>query len=94
MKHIICKHMLNHVDLYKMHTALQHGFRNGFACETQLLVILHNLIKYKDNKIQAYIIIPDFWKPFGTIPHDKLLYKLRFYGKTEDILNWISVFLK
>lgn len=53
--------MLNHVDLYKMHTALQHGFRNGFACETQLLlVILHNLIKYKDNKIQAYIIIPDF----------------------------------
>jgi hypothetical protein len=52
MEHIICKHMLNHLDMHKILTALQHGFRNGFSCETQLLVTLHDLMKNRDKKIQ------------------------------------------
>jgi hypothetical protein len=94
MEHIICKHMLNHLDMHKILTALQHGFRNGYSCETQLLVTLHDLMKNRDNKIQTDVAILDFSKAFDTVPHDKLLHKLKHYGITGEILEWISVFLK
>ncbi len=55
---------------------------------------LYDFIKYKDNKIQTDIIILDFLKAFDAPPHDKLLYKLRCYGITGDMSDWIFVFLK
>ena len=40
LEHIICKHMLNHLEKNKILTNLNHGFRSGYSCETQLLVTL------------------------------------------------------
>ena len=40
------------------------------------------------------IEILDFSKAFDTVPHNRLLQKLEFYGIQGDILEWISVFLK
>ncbi len=82
MEHVICKHMLNHLALNKILTALQHGLHNGFLCETQLLVMLHDRIQYKHSKLVTYIVILYISKAFDTTPHDKLLYKLRHYGIT------------
>ena len=50
MEHILCKHMLNHLDLHKILTHLQHGFRSGYSCETQLLVTLHDLMTQNNKK--------------------------------------------
>ena len=86
--------MLNHLDMHKILTELQHGFQNGFSCETQLLVTLQDLMKNRDGKTQTDIAILDFSKAFDTVPHGKLLYKLRHYGITGNMLEWISVFLK
>ena len=38
--------------------------------------------------------ILDFAKAFDTVPHDRLLSKLAFYGVSGPILNWVSLFLK
>ena len=35
----------------------------------------------------------DFAKAFDTVPHQRLLNKLKAYGIEGDILNWISSFL-
>ena len=94
MEHIICRHMLNHLDLHQILTSLQHGFRNGYSCETQLLVTLHDLMKNRDSKVQTDIVILDFSKAFDTVPHDKLLLKLKHYGINGNILEWITSFLK
>ncbi len=94
MEHILCRHILNHLDLHKILTTLQHGFRHGFSCETQLLLTLNDLMKQNNAKQQIDIIILDFSKAFDTVPHDKLLYKLRYYGIKGNIHNWISAFLK
>ena len=32
--HIICKHLLNHLENNKVISPLQHGFRNGHSCES------------------------------------------------------------
>ena len=33
-EHIICKHILAHLEDHKILTDLQHGFRSGRSCET------------------------------------------------------------
>ena len=40
------------------------------------------------------VAVLDFSKAFNTVPHDRLLGKLEFYGITGPVLNWISAFLK
>ena len=40
------------------------------------------------------VAVLDFSKAFDTVPHDRLLGKLEFYGITGPVLNWISAFLK
>jgi hypothetical protein len=35
----------------------------------------------------------DFAKAFEKVPHQRLLYKLKFYGIKNQTLNWISAFL-
>ena len=44
-------------------------------------------------KKQFDIAILDFSKAFDTVPHDRLLGKLAFYGITGPVLNWTSAFL-
>ena len=76
LEHIICHHMLNHLDKNQVLTSLNHGFRSGYSCETQLVVTTHDLLKYYDQNKQVETVILDFSKAFDTVPHRKLLHKL------------------
>ena len=39
------------------------------------------------------VIYLDFAKAFDTVPHSRLIIKLRAFGVSEQLLNWISAFL-
>ena len=41
LEHIVCKHVLNHLEQFRILTDLQHGFRSGHSCESQLIVTLN-----------------------------------------------------
>ena len=43
--------------------------------------------------IMVYHAFMDFAKAFDKVPHQRLLYKLKFYGIKNETLNWISAFL-
>jgi hypothetical protein len=38
----------------------------------------------------VYPAFMDFAKAFDKVPHQRLLYKLKFYGIKNETLNWIS----
>ena len=42
-EHIVCKHILGHLEDHGILTDLQHGFRSGRSCETQLITTFHNI---------------------------------------------------
>lgn len=93
LEHIICKFILNHLEKYNIFTHLQHGFRSGHSCETQLINTMHDIMKSYDKKEQIDLVILDFSKAFDTVPHRKLLHKLSNYGIRGNINNWIRNFL-
>ena len=93
LEHIICRELLNHLERYNILTSLNHGFRAGFSCETQLILTLHDLLQAYDKGEQMDVCILDFSKAFDTVPHDKLLYKLGEYGVRGPVHKWLTSFL-
>ena len=50
LEHMICRHLLNHLD-NKILTNLNHGFRSGYSCETQLLTTVSDFVtSFENNK--------------------------------------------
>ncbi|KAI8482546.1 hypothetical protein Bbelb_396940 [Branchiostoma belcheri] len=72
---------------------LKHGFRKGLSCETQLLVTTHDLAHGLDQNLQIDAVVLDFSKAFDTVPHQRLLSKLQYYGIKGHTLSWLKAFL-
>ena len=94
-EHIVCKHILDHIESHRILTDLQHGFRSGRSCETQLITTFQDIAQmHNERGSQIDIAVLDFSKAFDTVPHDGLLSKLKHYGIDKNIWIWISNFLK
>ena len=86
-------HVLDHLEQHKILTDLQHGFRSGRSCETQLITTFQDIAEMYDKKgSQIDIAVLDFSKAFDTVPHDGLFSKLKHYGIDKNIWQWISNF--
>ncbi|XP_070193958.1 uncharacterized protein [Littorina saxatilis] len=83
----------NQMRFREILTNLNHGFRSGYSCETQLVVTLQDLCRNYDNGKQTDIAILDFSKAFDTVPHPSLLYKLQSYGVKGNLHSWLQNFL-
>ena len=67
-EHIICRHVLGHLEQHKILTELQHGFRSGRSCETQLITTFQDIAESYDKKgSQIDIAVLDFSKAFDTV---------------------------
>ena len=71
----------------------QHGFRRGRSCLTNLLVTLEEWTKWYDDGLAFDVLYLDFRKAFDSVPHARLIYKLRRYGICGKLCNWIEDFL-
>ena len=74
-------------------TDLNHGFRAGFSCETQIITTMRDLFSSFDTGTQTDMAVLDFSKAFDTVPHSKLLTKLPHYGIRGTIREWLNKFL-
>ena len=94
LEHIIHSNIMRHFDQFNILTDKQHGFRKRRSTATQLIVTIQGITsKLRLGKDQVNVILLDFAKAFDKVPHQRLLYKLSFYGIRGDTLKWIEAFL-
>ena len=70
------KHFTDQNILYE----LQHGFREQWSCETQLIMLIDELSKTMQSKKQTDLILLDFSKAFDKVAHENLHQKRHTYG--------------
>ena len=63
------------------------------SCVTQVVTLTEDIIFALDQHKQIDLILLDFSKAFDTVPHQRLLTKLRCYGITGSTYNWIQTWL-
>ena len=54
---------------------------------------MHDLIGKFNARSQIDMVILDFSKAFDTVPHKKLLHKMRLYGVDGNTNAWLTDFL-
>ena len=71
----------------------QHGFRPGHSCTTQLISLIEDVSRAMDKHQQTDLILLDFSKAFNTVPHHRLLTKLKYYRINITVCQWIQTWL-
>ena len=89
IKKALYEHSINNNILSQQ----QYGFVSGRSTITQLLVTLNEWLYNLDNDIQTDAAYMDFRKAFDSVPHKRLISKLKAYKIDGQILNWIISFL-
>ena len=74
-------------------SVLQHGFMPGRCCLSNLLESFDIINDLLANGVCVDIFYLDFQKAFDTVPHYRLIEKLRSFGVCNKLLNVIADFL-
>lgn len=93
MESIIRDHVMNHLKINDLLNACQHGFVNGRSCSTQLLMCLEVWTNIIEEGGDLDILYLDFAKAFDSVPHKRLLMKLKSLGITGNVFGWVQDFL-
>ena len=84
-----------HFDTNHLFYEQQHGFRHRMSCVAWLLHATEHWTTSLDdgNDVDVDLIYLDFCKARDCVPHQRLLSKLKAYGVSGNVLNWIMDFL-
>ena len=83
----------SHMEDLNLYSTCQYGFRKNRSCTTQLLKVMDDFSNFTENGDTFDTVYLDFKKAFDTVPHERLLTKLKAYGVTGNLHAWIKSFL-
>lgn len=94
METLIKDKMVEHLESNRVLSEKQHGFTRGRSCLTNLLEAFNEWTQALDEGYGLEVVYLDYRKAFDTVPHKRLIDKIRNYGITGNILRWIEDFLR
>ena len=94
LESLVRDHMINYLLDNRLLHAKQYGFIKGRSTSLQLLHIMDKWTEYLEQGGQIDVMYSDFEKAFNKVSHNRLIYKLKLYGFSKDIITWIQDFLK
>ena len=93
MESIVRDQVVGHMASNNLFSDAQHGFISGRSCSTNLIAVLDKWSEALDNGLPVDAIYLDFAKAFDSVPHIRLLTKLKGYGIDGNVCGWIRQFL-
>ena len=82
-----------HLEVNALISQSQHGFTKSKSCLTNLLEFLETVTSEFEKGNAFDVIYLDFAKAFDTVPHDKLLAKMKSYGIEGELFKWFKNWL-
>ena len=82
---IVCKLMETLVRDHVILNDHQHGFRAGRSCVTQLIDVLDTWTEMLDDEGGVDVAYLDFSKAFDSVPHQRLMKKVKAHGIDGNI---------
>ena len=93
MELIVRDEVVDHRNRNNLLSNDQHGFVPRRNCVTNLLTCIEIWTRMVEDGESIDIIYTDFAKAFDSVPHQRLLEKVRNFGITGNVHNWIKSFL-
>ena len=93
MEKLVRSHVMKHLVDNKLLSPKQFGFITGRSTTTQLLYFIDKCMDIISEGKVLDTIYFDFAKAFDSVPHKRLLHKLKAYGIDGNTLAWITSFL-
>ena len=93
MEKIIKNFIVDYLAEYSLLSDVQFGFVKGRSTSVQLLKILNDWTDSTENGKHTDCIYLDYQKAFDTVPHKRLISKLKSYNINKDIIAWIEYYL-
>jgi len=93
MESIVKESVMKYLLENKLLTKHQHGFLAKHSTCSQLLECVNDWSISLNTRNSVDIVYIDFHKAFDSVVHSKLLYKLKMYGLSGNLLQWVSNFL-
>ena len=91
---IIFKYVYNHFKDNFLISVWQSGFQPSMSTMTQLTELYHQFCKAVSDGKEIRVVFLDISKAFDRVWHKGLLFKLRQFGITGDLLAWFTDYLK
>ena len=73
---------------------VQHGFVRGKCCQTQLLTVTEDWTKWMEENKPFHCMYLNYRTTFDSVPHVRLLRKVKDCGITGQVQIWIKSFLQ
>jgi hypothetical protein len=90
---ILRKQLVNYLERNNLISKIQHGFRKGHSCLSELLEHMDDILAGFQDEKDTDVIYLDFAKAFDKVDHPLLIKKLERYGIHPKMIAWISSFL-
>lgn len=84
---LLHKQISNYLNVNKILSNDQHGFRSNHGCESALHEIISQMNSIKSKRLIGLFLFIDFKKAFDTVDQKLLLLKLRKYGFSDMALR-------
>jgi ribonuclease P/MRP protein subunit RPP40 len=93
MESLVREKLIDHLKENNLISDSQHGFVGGRSCATNLIAVFDAWTEILEDGGCIDTIYLDFAKAFDTVPHERLLQKLKGMGIQGKVLQWIRSFL-
>ena len=94
MERVIYKHVYSYLHQNKVIYEYQSSFRPKHSTVHQLLDIYNSILNSLEKKEANCFVFCDFSKVFDKVWHRGLLHKMKAYGITGSLINWLKSYLK
>ena len=88
LERLVHDQLSGYLEIHGLLSPRQAGFRRGHSTQTALLGVLEDVRQAINDRILTILILFDFSKAFDSIPHSRLLAKLRALSMFNHALRW------